>query len=114
MRGSRYLSSAVTAAGAYLTNSGLQFAAVCRVAGITPILFLTRDASRHGQIEEYRELARHQGIFAGPVYTGKGLAGMLDHARTGRIPPGSNVAFLHTGDTGNLFEITQVTGDITR
>jgi len=36
--------------GVYLTNSGLQFAAACRVTGITPILFLTRDASRHGQI----------------------------------------------------------------
>jgi 1-aminocyclopropane-1-carboxylate deaminase/D-cysteine desulfhydrase-like pyridoxal-dependent ACC family enzyme len=60
-----------------------------------------------------RELARHQGIFVGPVYTGKGLAGMLDHARTGHIPPGSNVAFLHTGDTGNLFEIAKVAGDLT-
>ncbi len=60
-----------------------------------------------------RELARHQGIFVGPVYTGKGLAGMLDHARTGQIPPGSNVAFVHTGDTGNLFEIARVAGDIT-
>ncbi|HUN35952.1 MAG TPA: pyridoxal-phosphate dependent enzyme [Trebonia sp.] len=59
-----------------------------------------------------RELARHQGIFVGPVYTGKGLAGLFEHARTGRIPAGSNVAFLHTGDTGNLFEIPQVTGEL--
>jgi hypothetical protein len=59
-----------------------------------------------------RELARQEGIFVGPVYTGKGLAGLLDHARTGTIEPGSNVAFLHTGDTGNLFEISQVVGDI--
>ncbi|MEV6898501.1 pyridoxal-phosphate dependent enzyme [Amycolatopsis sp. NPDC051372] len=59
-----------------------------------------------------RELARAEGIFVGPVYTGKGLAGLLDHARTGRIPAGSNVAFLHTGDTGNLFEIPQVVGHI--
>ncbi|HET6738434.1 MAG TPA: pyridoxal-phosphate dependent enzyme [Kribbella sp.] len=59
-----------------------------------------------------RELARAEGIFVGPVYTGKGLAGMLDHARSGRIPAGSNVAFLHTGDTGNLFEIPQVVGHI--
>lgn len=60
-----------------------------------------------------RELARAEGIFVGPVYTGKGLAGLLDHARSGRIPAGSNVTFLHTGDTGNLFEIPQVVGDIT-
>ncbi|MGP4084242.1 1-aminocyclopropane-1-carboxylate deaminase/D-cysteine desulfhydrase [Streptomyces sp. KR55] len=59
-----------------------------------------------------RELARAEGVFVGPVYTGKGFAGMLDHARSGRIPAGSNVAFLHTGDTGNLFEIPQVVGHI--
>ncbi|MDX3354382.1 pyridoxal-phosphate dependent enzyme [Streptomyces sp. ME01-24h] len=59
-----------------------------------------------------RELVRAEGVFVGPVYTGKGLAGLLDHARTGRIPAGSNVAFLHTGDTGNLFEIPQVVGHI--
>lgn len=60
-----------------------------------------------------RELARAEGVFVGPVYSGKGFAGMLDHARSGRIPVGSNVAFLHTGDTGNLFEIPQVVGHIT-
>jgi 1-aminocyclopropane-1-carboxylate deaminase/D-cysteine desulfhydrase-like pyridoxal-dependent ACC family enzyme len=60
-----------------------------------------------------RELARAEGIFVGPVYTGKGLAGLLDHARTGRTPAGSNVAFVHTGDTGNLFEIPEVVGRIT-
>ncbi|WP_330280855.1 1-aminocyclopropane-1-carboxylate deaminase/D-cysteine desulfhydrase [Streptomyces sp. NBC_00588] len=60
-----------------------------------------------------RELARAEGVFVGPVYTGKGLAGMLDHARSGQLPANSNVAFLHTGDTGNLFEIPQVVGPIT-
>ncbi|WP_226534242.1 1-aminocyclopropane-1-carboxylate deaminase/D-cysteine desulfhydrase [Microbacterium paraoxydans] len=59
-----------------------------------------------------RELAATEGVFVGPVYTGKGLAGMLDHARSGRIPAGSNVAFLHTGDTGNLFEIPEIVGGI--
>ncbi|MEU1622089.1 pyridoxal-phosphate dependent enzyme [Streptomyces sp. NPDC005722] len=59
-----------------------------------------------------RELARAEGVFVGPVYTGKGLAGLLDHARSGRIPVGSDVAFLHTGDTGNLFEIPRVVGRI--
>lgn len=60
-----------------------------------------------------RELARTEGVFVGPAYTGKGLAVLLDHARSGRIPAGSNVAFLHTGDIGNLFEIPQVVGHIT-
>ncbi|WBQ07931.1 1-aminocyclopropane-1-carboxylate deaminase/D-cysteine desulfhydrase [Kribbella sp. CA-293567] len=64
-------------------------------------------------IAAIRELARHEGVFVGPVYTGKGFAGLLDHVRTGRIEPGSNIAFLHTGDTGNLFEIPAVVGDVT-
>jgi L-cysteate sulfo-lyase len=37
---------------------------------------------------------------------------MLNHIRTGRVQSGSNVAFLHTGDTGNLFEIPQVVGNV--
>jgi 1-aminocyclopropane-1-carboxylate deaminase/D-cysteine desulfhydrase-like pyridoxal-dependent ACC family enzyme len=59
-----------------------------------------------------RELALAEGVFMGPVYTGKGFAGLLDHVRSGRVEPGSNVAFLHTGDLGNLFEIPQVVGEV--
>lgn len=58
-----------------------------------------------------RELAKAEGVFLGPVYTGKGFAGLLDHIRSGRIAPGSNVAFLHTGDAANLFEVPSVVGD---
>ncbi|GAA0594570.1 hypothetical protein GCM10010174_07180 [Kutzneria viridogrisea] len=36
--------------GAYLTNSGLQFAAACLSARITPILVLTRNVPRHGEL----------------------------------------------------------------
>jgi len=36
-----------------------------------------------------RELARNEGIFVGPVYTGIGIADLLDHARTGKIPAGT-------------------------
>jgi L-cysteate sulfo-lyase len=57
-------------------------------------------------------LARSDGVFIGPVYTGKGFAGLLDHVRTGRIERGSNIAFLHTGDTGNLFETSGVVGNV--
>jgi hypothetical protein len=63
---------------------------------------------QQGDTEAGRELAHAEGVFVGPVYTGKGLAGMLEQARTGRLPAGSNVAFVHTGDTGNLFEIPAV------
>lgn len=64
-------------------------------------------------VEATRELARRDAVFVGPVYTAKGFAGLLDHIRSGRVPAGSNVAFLHTGDTGNLFEIPSVVGDVT-
>ena len=37
---------------------------------------------------------------------------MLNHIRAGRVQPGSNIAFLYTGDTGNLVEIPQVVGNV--
>jgi hypothetical protein len=52
-----------------------------------------------------KELARTEGVFLGSVYTGKGFAGLLEHIRTGKVEAGSSIAFLHTGDTANLFEV---------
>ncbi|KNB20109.1 hypothetical protein FOXG_17222 [Fusarium oxysporum f. sp. lycopersici 4287] len=63
-------------------------------------------------ISAIQELARAEGIFLGPVYTGKGFAGLLHHVRSGKVPMGSNVAFLHTGDAANLFESPAVVGEI--
>ncbi|KAF5575056.1 ACC deaminase [Fusarium pseudocircinatum] len=63
-------------------------------------------------ISAIQELARAEGIFLGPVYTGKGFAGLLHHVRSGKVPVGSNVAFLHTGDAANLFESSAVVGEI--
>lgn len=60
-----------------------------------------------------KRLAMSDGVFLGPVYTGKGFAGLLDDVRSRRIEPGSNVAFVHTGDTANLFEISEVVGELT-
>ncbi|KAF4964776.1 hypothetical protein FSARC_7375 [Fusarium sarcochroum] len=63
-------------------------------------------------ISAIQKLARAEGIFLGPVYTGKGFAGLLHHIRSGKVPAGSNVAFLHTGDAANLFESSAVVGEI--
>lgn len=60
-----------------------------------------------------KRLAMSDGVFVGPVYTGKGFAGLLDDIAARRIEPGSNVMFVHTGDTANLFEIPQVVGEVT-
>jgi len=48
-------------------------------------------------------LARLEGILADPVYSGKGLAGMIDLIRKGYFRKGENVVFLHTGGSVGLF-----------
>lgn len=48
-------------------------------------------------------LARTEGILLDPVHTGKAFAGLLDHIRTGRIPQGARVVFVHTGGQPALF-----------
>jgi 1-aminocyclopropane-1-carboxylate deaminase/D-cysteine desulfhydrase-like pyridoxal-dependent ACC family enzyme len=48
-------------------------------------------------------LARTEGILLDPVYTGKAVAGLIDYLRTGCIPPGRNVVYIHTGGTPALF-----------
>ena len=59
-----------------------------------------------------REVSQADGVFLGPVYTGKGFAGMLSHLRQGKLPFGANIVFLHTGDTVNLFETSTIVGGI--
>ena len=44
-----------------------------------------------------------EGILADPVYSGKGLAGMIDLIRKGYFKKGENVVFLHTGGSAGLF-----------
>ena len=60
--------------------------------------------------EAIKLLARTEGIFLDPVYTGKGFAGMLDYIRTGRVAKGSTVVFWHTGGATALFAEKQITG----
>ena len=47
-------------------------------------------------------LARTEGLLFDPVYSGKGLAGMIDLIRNGTLGDG-NVVFLHTGGSAALF-----------
>ncbi|HLI50402.1 MAG TPA: D-cysteine desulfhydrase family protein [Thermomicrobiaceae bacterium] len=47
--------------------------------------------------------ARTEGLLLDPVYTGKTLAGLISHARSGEIGPDETVIFLHTGGTPTLF-----------
>jgi len=48
-------------------------------------------------------LARLEGLLFDPVYTGKGLAGMIDLIRKGEFRAGQNIVFVHTGGSAGLF-----------
>jgi L-cysteate sulfo-lyase len=48
-------------------------------------------------------LARFEGIFADPVYTGKALSGLIADAKRGDIGKGDRVLFWHTGGVVALF-----------
>lgn len=62
--------------------------------------------------EAIRLLARTEGLFVDPVYTGKAFAGLLDYVRTGKIAAGSNVVFWHTGGATALFAEKEILGNI--
>ena len=47
-------------------------------------------------------LARAEGIFLDPTYTGKVFAGLVGNVRAGVIPAGSTVLFIHTGGAAAL------------
>jgi len=52
-------------------------------------------------------LAKTEGIFLDPVYTGRAFFGMIDILQNKKIPAGSNVIFWHTGGTPALFEYSE-------
>lgn len=56
-----------------------------------------------GMAEAVAMLARMEGIFLDPVYSGKGMAGLIDLVRKGAFRPDENVVFLHTGGQVGLF-----------
>jgi L-cysteate sulfo-lyase len=50
--------------------------------------------------------AQEEGILLDPVYSGKAAAGMIDLIRTGGLPAGETIVFLHTGGAVGLFGYT--------
>ena len=54
-------------------------------------------------IEAVQLLAREEGILLDPVYSGKGMAGLIDLIRKGHFRKEENVIFLHTGGSAALF-----------
>jgi D-cysteine desulfhydrase family pyridoxal phosphate-dependent enzyme len=54
-------------------------------------------------VEAIRLVARTEGVFLDPVYTGKAMAGLMDLVHRGEIRKGETVIFLHTGGQPGLF-----------
>jgi L-cysteate sulfo-lyase len=50
-----------------------------------------------GMIEALELTARHEGIVLDPVYSGKGMAGLISLIRQGFFKQDDNIVFLHTG-----------------
>ncbi|MEM9605101.1 MAG: D-cysteine desulfhydrase [Pseudomonadota bacterium] len=54
-------------------------------------------------LEAIRLTARQEGVLLDPVYSGKGMAGLIGLVRQGMFKPTDNVLFLHTGGAQALF-----------
>jgi len=48
-------------------------------------------------------LARQEAILVDPIYSGKALAGAIDHARSGMYSHDEHIVFIHTGGTPVVF-----------
>ena len=60
-----------------------------------------------GMIAAIKKLAQLEGLLFDPVYSGKGLDGLIDLTRKGYFDSMSNVVFLHTGGSAALFGYPQ-------
>jgi D-cysteine desulfhydrase/L-cysteate sulfo-lyase len=50
-----------------------------------------------------RLAARLEGLILDPIYSGKAMAGLIDHVQRGIVGPGSTVVFVHTGGLPAMF-----------
>ncbi len=62
-------------------------------------------------IEALRLTAEQEAILLDPVYSGKGMAGLIDLIRKGQFKKGENVVFIHTGGSVGLFGYRQIFAD---
>ena len=60
-----------------------------------------------GTIEAITLLGQTEGILLDPVYSGKGMAGLIDMVRNGDFSQGEKILFLHTGSSAALFAYEQ-------
>lgn len=63
-----------------------------------------------GMVSALKLLAETEGLLFDPVYSGKGLDGMMDLLRQGYFDGMSNIVFLHTGGSAALFGYPNIFG----
>ncbi|GHE98589.1 D-cysteine desulfhydrase [Thalassotalea profundi] len=54
-------------------------------------------------IEAVNLCAQNEGLILDPVYTGKGMAGLIDLCRQNKFMQDSNILFIHTGGSQGVF-----------
>ena len=65
-------------------------------------------APGYGQMNDYvydaiRLAATTEGLLFDPVYSGRAMAGLINHVKSGTIELGSKVLFFHTGGHPGIF-----------
>jgi 1-aminocyclopropane-1-carboxylate deaminase/D-cysteine desulfhydrase-like pyridoxal-dependent ACC family enzyme len=58
-------------------------------------------------LEAIKLLARTEAILLDPVYSSKGMSGLIDHIRSGKVGKDETVVFVHTGGNPALFAYNQ-------
>ena len=61
-------------------------------------------------VEAVKMVAQYEGLLLDPVYSGKGMSGLIDLIRKGHFKKGENVVFLHTGGSVALFGYPDIFG----
>ncbi len=63
-------------------------------------------------VEAIKLTAQHEGILLDPVYSGKGMAGLIGLIRQGFFSKDDTVVFLHTGGSAALFAYPSLVGEL--
>jgi L-cysteate sulfo-lyase len=61
-------------------------------------------------VNAVRLVAQTEGILLDPVYSGKGMAGLIDLVEQGQFNGCENIVFIHTGGSAALFGYPDIFG----
>jgi|SRR5690625_764411 len=64
----------------------------------------------NAMVDAIRLAAQTDAILLDPVYSGKGMAGLIDLIRKGHFKKGENIVFIHTGGTVGLYAYRHIFG----